>query len=51
MELVNIFAGMGMISTILGGVAWYKKKDELANDAALTAGGFFILAMVGMLFV
>lgn len=42
---------MGMISTILGGVAWYKKKDELANDAALTAGGFFILAMVGMLFV
>lgn len=51
MELVNIFAGMGMISTILGGVAWYKKKDELANDAALTAGGFFVLAMVGMLFV
>ena len=51
MELVNIFAGMGFISTILGGVAWYKKKDELANDAAMTATGFFILAMVGMLFV
>jgi len=51
MELVNVFMGMGMISTILGGVAWYNKKDEVANDAALTAGGFFVLAMVGMLFV
>ena len=51
MALVNIFTGMGMISTILSGVAWYKKKDELANDAALTATGFFVLAMIGMLFV
>lgn len=51
MELVNIFAGMGMISTVLGGVAWYNKKNAAANDAALTAAGFFVLAMVGMLFV
>lgn len=51
MELVNIFMGMGIISTILGGVAWYNKKDAMANDAALTAGGFFVLAMIGMLFV
>ena len=41
MELVNIFMGMGIITTILGGVAWYNKKNEVANDAALTAGGFF----------
>ena len=51
MELVNIFAGMGMISTALGGVAWYNKKDAVANDAAFTAAGFFILAIIGMLFV
>ena len=51
MELVNIFMGMGIISTVLGGVAWYNKKDAVANDAALTAGGFFVLAMIGMLFV
>ena len=51
MELVNIFMGMGIIYTILGGVTWYKKKDWLANDAALMAAGFFVLAMIGMLFV
>jgi hypothetical protein len=51
MELVSIFMGMGIISTVLGGVAWYNKKDAVANDAALTAGGFFVLAMIGMLFV
>lgn len=51
MELVNIFTGMGMISTILSEVAWYNKNDEVANNTALTAGGFFVLAMIGMLFV
>lgn len=51
MELVYIFTGMGMISTALSGMAWHKKNDKFVNDAMRTAVGFYVLALVGMLFV
>lgn len=51
MELVIVFMGMAMISMTLAIGAFAMKKDNLANDAAMTATGFIGAAIVGLFFV